>query len=128
MNKAPARQIGGKVAALSLAPREALNSNLCRLGLGLVFSSGRSQLLELELQLIEKPLAALRARAELRALHLGDHQLLLLDQRLGARELGARLDQRRLERILVIGNGIAGIGHACDCTTMRGDSSRLSAA
>jgi hypothetical protein len=52
--------------------------------------------------LIEQALAALRARAKHLALHLGDHQLKVLDQRLGAGQLGVRLDQRRLQRLLVI--------------------------
>jgi len=71
VNNAPARQMVGKVATRRFAPREALNRNAHRLGL--ILSPSRSQLLELELQLIEKPLAALRARAKLLALHLGDH-------------------------------------------------------
>ena len=37
---------------------------------------------------------------------ISDHQLQVFDQRLGARELDARLDQRCLERIYVVGESI----------------------
>jgi hypothetical protein len=37
------------------------------------------------------------------ALHLRDHQLQVLDQRLSAGERGAHFDQYRLERIYVVG-------------------------
>src|SRR5262249_39801783 len=67
---------------------------------------------------IEEPLAALGARAEHLALHLGDHQLKVLDHRLGAGQLGARLDQRCLERILVVGKKIGSCGHAQHCSTI----------
>ena len=77
------------------------------LGLGLILARRRGQFLELQFQLIEQALAALGARAEQLALHLGDHQLQVLDQRLGAGELGARLDQRRLQRIVVVGKMIS---------------------
>ena len=104
----PTRQIGGKVASRRLAPREALHLDACRLCLGLVLSRCRGQLLKLQLQLIDEPLAALGARTELLALHLRDHQLQVLDQSLRAHQLGARLDQRRLQRISVVGNMISG--------------------
>ena len=45
---APARQIGGKVPPRRLAPREALHLDARRLGLRLILSGGRSQLLELQ--------------------------------------------------------------------------------
>jgi hypothetical protein len=38
--------------------------------------------LELQFHLIDEPLAAFGARSEHLALHLGDHQLQMLDQRL----------------------------------------------
>jgi hypothetical protein len=84
MNNPPARQIGGKVAPHRLAPHEALDLDACRLGLCLIFPLSRSQLFELQFHLIDQPLAALGARSEHLALHLGDHQLQMLDQRLGA--------------------------------------------
>ena len=106
VNDAPARQIGGKVAPRPLAPREALHLDARHLGLRLILSRSRGQLLELQFQLIDEPLAALGARTEHLALHLRDHQLQVLDQRLGAHELGARFDQRRLQRIGVVGKMI----------------------
>ena len=75
------------------------------------------QFLELQLQLVEEALAALRARPKHVALHLGDHQLQVLDHRFGARELGARFDQRCLQRIFVIGKRIGCRRHACDWIT-----------
>jgi hypothetical protein len=70
------------------------------------------QLLELQLHLIDQPLAAFRARTELLTLHLLDHQLKMLDQRGRAHELGARLKQRRFERIHVVGKLICCSHHA----------------
>ncbi len=96
----------GKVPPCRLAPHEALDLDARRLDLRLVFRCGRGQLLELQLHLIDEPLAALGARTEHLALHLGDHQLQLLDQRLGAHEFGARFDQRRLQRNRVLGKMI----------------------
>jgi len=69
------------------------------LGLDLVFSCRRSQFLQLQFHLVEQPLAALRARAEVLALHLGDYQLKMLDQRRRTGELRARLDQRDCSNI-----------------------------
>ena len=106
MDHASTRQIGGKVAPCPLPPREGLHLDALRFGLGVILPGGRSQLLELQFQLIDEPLAALGARSEHRALHLGDHQLQVLDQRLGARELGACLDQRCLQRSSVLGKMI----------------------
>src|SRR5882724_7876600 len=77
-----------------------------RLARGRILARGRRQFLELQFQLIEQALAALGTRAEQLALHLGDHQLQVLDQGLGAGEFGARLDQRSLQRILVVRNMI----------------------
>jgi hypothetical protein len=114
MNDAPTRQIGGKVAPRRLAPREALHLNRRRFCFGLVLSQCRGQLLELQFQLIDEPLAALGARAELLALHLRDHQLQVIDQRLRTHELGARLDQRRFERIGVVRKVISGPSHGGD--------------
>ena len=79
--------------------------------LRLILSDCSSQLLELQFQLIDEPLAALGARTEHLALHLGDHQLQMLDQRLAPSELGARLDQRRLQRGRVVGKMISCPSH-----------------
>jgi hypothetical protein len=61
--------------------------------------------------LIDEPLAALGARTKHLALHLGDHQLQVLDQCLCARQLGARLDQRRLQRGRIVGKMISCPSH-----------------
>ena len=103
VNNPPTRQIGRKVAPRPLAPREALHVDARRLSLRLVLARRRSQLLELQFQLIYEPLAALGTRTEHRALHLLDHQLQVRDQRFRARQLGARLYQRRLQRRRVLG-------------------------
>ena len=103
---AGARQIRGKVAPRRRPPREARNLDARRLGLRPILSRRRGQFLELQLHLLDQPLAALRARPEHLPLHLGDHQLQVLDQRLGAHELGARFDQRRLQRVGIFGKGI----------------------
>ena len=97
MDDAPPRQVGGKVAPRRLVPREALHLDARRLGLGLILCGRRGKLLELQFQLVDESLAALGARTEYLTLQLGDHQLQVLDQRLRANELGARLDQRRLQ-------------------------------
>ena len=120
VDDAPARQMIGKVPPRRLAPREAANLNARCLGAGLVLSGSRRELLELQLQLIDKPLAALGARAEHRPLHLGDHQLQVLDHRLGAGQLGARLEQRRLQDLFVVGDVCR--RHERDCITIRNDS------
>jgi hypothetical protein len=57
MNDAPAQQIGGKVAPRPLPPREALHLDPRRLGLRVILPDSRGQLLELQLHLVEKPLA-----------------------------------------------------------------------
>jgi hypothetical protein len=116
VNDAPTRQIGRKVAPRRRATLEAPYLDGLRLGFRRVLSGSRSQLLELQFQLIDEPLAALGARTEPLALHLGDHQLQVLDQRLRAGELGARLDQRRLQRVGVIGKVIGSPGHDCDAS------------
>lgn len=58
VNNPPARQIGREVAPRPLASREALHVDARRLGLGRILAGGRSQFLELQFQLINKPLAA----------------------------------------------------------------------
>ena len=103
VNDAPPRQVIGKVPARRWAPREALNPDAGALRLGLILSRRRNQFLELQLHLVDQPLATLGARTEALALHLGDHQLKMLDQRRRAGEPGARFRQRRLERIYVVG-------------------------
>ena len=103
MNDTPARQMIGKVPPRRLATREATNLDTRCLQLGGILAKLRSDFLKLQFHLIDQPLAALGARTEHLALHLGDHQLQVLDQRLRAGEPGARLDQRRLQRIYVVG-------------------------
>ena len=105
MHDAPAWQVSGEIAA-RLGPREALRRYAGRLARGRILARGRGQFLELQFQLIEQALAALGTRAEQLALHLGDHQLQVLDQGLGAGEFGARLDQRSLQRTLIVRNMI----------------------
>src|ERR1700730_13733532 len=68
MNNAPTRQIGRKAAPRRLAPREAPHLDARRFCLGLVLSQCCGQLLQLQFQLIDEPLAALGARTELLAL------------------------------------------------------------
>ena len=109
----------GKVPPRRLAPREALQpATRAASALAVILRRSRGQFLELQFQLIDEPLAALGARSEHLALHLGDHQLKVLDQRLGARQLGARLDQRRLQRILVVGKMIGSRDHAQHSSTI----------
>ena len=86
-----------------------------------VLGGGRLQLLELQLQLVEQPAPVLRGRPEPLALQLGDHQLQMRDHRLGAgrprlglaacRALG---QQRRLQRLQVVGNGVGWRAHTPD--------------
>src|SRR6187401_816114 len=104
--------MGREVAARRLAPHEALNADVRRLGLDLVLSCRRSQFLELQFHLVEQSLAALRTWAKVLALHLRDHQLEVLDQCLRPGELRARLDQRRSERIHIVGKRISYARHA----------------
>jgi hypothetical protein len=73
VNDPTARQIGRKVPPRRLAPGKALHLDTRRLRLRLILSRCRGQLLELQFQLIDEPLAALRARTEHLALHLRDH-------------------------------------------------------
>jgi hypothetical protein len=103
VNDAPARQLGRKVAPCRRALRKALHLDRGRGGLGLVLPGGCGEFLKLQLQLIDQPLTALGTRTEHLALHLGDHQLQVLDYGLRAGELGARLDERCLQRIYVVG-------------------------
>ena len=98
VNNPSARQVGREVAPRPRAPREALHLDARRLGLRLILARRRSQFLELQFQLIDKPLAALGARTEHRALHLRDRQLQMRNQRFRTRQLGARLNQRRFQR------------------------------
>jgi len=92
--------------AARLGTGEALHMDASSLRLGVVLRRGRREFLELQLQLIEQPLGALGARPEQLPLHLRNQELQMLDQCLGARELGARFDQRGLECIGVVGKRI----------------------
>ena len=118
VNNPSARQIGRKVAPRPRAPREALHVDARRLGLRRVLARRRRQLLELQFQLINEPLAALGARTKHRALHLLDHQLQMRDQRFRARQLGTRLNQRRLQRRRVLGKMIRRLSHDRDDSTV----------
>ena len=118
VNDASARQMIGKIATRRFVPREALNLDVRRFGLGRILAQPRGEFLELQFQLVEQSSAALRARAELLAPHLGDHQLQVRDHRLGAGEFGVRFDQRRLQRIHVVGELIRLRRHAENCTTI----------
>ena len=111
MNDPPARQVIRKIAA-RLASREALYLECWRSRFGLILACRRRQFLELQFELIDQALAALGARAEQLALHLGDQKLQMLDQGFGAGELRARLDQCSLQRIVVVGKVIS-----CRCHT-----------
>jgi hypothetical protein len=62
MNDASARQVIRKVAACLRTPQEAVQLHAGRLGLRLILARRRSQFLELRFELINKALAALRAR------------------------------------------------------------------
>src|SRR5437899_2605643 len=82
----------GKVPPRRLALRKATNLDARCLQLGGVLAEPRSEFLKLQFHLLDEPLAALGARPEHLALHLGDHQLKMRDHRLGAGQPGARLD------------------------------------
>jgi hypothetical protein len=83
------------------------------LGGELVLGGRRFQLLQLQFQLIDEARGALRALAEALAVELLDLELQMRDQCLVGRQLrpgggGLRLchDQRRFERIDIVGKGI----------------------
>ncbi len=105
MHDAPAWQMIGEVPARLRPPHMALYG-IGPLRFGLCLAGCRDQIFELQLQLIKQPLAALRARAVQLALHLGDHQSQVLDQRLRTQHLRAHLDERGLQRIEVFGKVI----------------------
>ena len=128
MNKAPARQVVGKVPTRRFAPLKSRNLDHRCCGLGRRLTACRGEFLKLQFQLIEEPLALLGARTKHLTLHLGDHQLKVLDQSLGAAELGARLNQRRLEGILVVGEMIGSCNHAHHISTIARDSPSKSTA
>src|SRR5512134_1982925 len=84
----------------------------------------RLQLFELQLQLVEQPALRLRRRTKPLALQFGDQELQMRDHRLGAgsprlglepgRTLG---EERRLQRIEIVGHGVGRRGHAADGIT-----------
>jgi hypothetical protein len=115
-----ARQVLGE--GLARRPLAGEGGHLRGLGGGLLggqfVRGGRSlQFLQLQLKLIQQSRGALRARAEALAVELGDQQLQMGDQRLifgsagsgrcifglDPRAMNPCRDQRRLERIDVIG-------------------------
>ena len=118
VDDAPARQVLGKVPTRRRAPREAFNPNTVRLRSRPLLRRRRRQLLELQLQLVEQTLAALGARPVKLAPKLGDQQLLMRDQRLGARQFGACLNQRHLQCIRIV-KVIGALAHAHHCSTSR---------
>ncbi len=111
----------GDAAHSALVPAAGLAAAARRFGGTGVLGGGRLQLLELQLQLVEQPAPVLRRRPEPLALQLGDHQLQMRDHRLGAgrprlglaacRALG---EERRLQRLEVVGNGVGRAAHAAD--------------
>ena len=126
MDHAPAWQMLGEVPPRGCASREALNLDGCCRRPGRILRRLRGQFLELQFELIEKPAAAFRARAEHLPPHLGNDQLKMRDHHLGPGQLGARLDQRRLQRVLVVRKMI-GCPHKRNCITMQRDSQIKSA-
>jgi hypothetical protein len=118
MDNPPTRQVIGKVPPRTVAPREALNLDVCGRGFGRFFPGRCGQFLKLQLHLIDQTLAALGSRAKSLALHLGNHQLKMLDHRLRTRELGARFDQRCFERFYIVGKLVRGRRHGGNCTTI----------
>jgi hypothetical protein len=116
-----ARQMLGKGFARRPLARERRGRRLGGGPLGGEFVlGGRSlKLLELQLQLIQKLGGALRARAEAIPVELLDLQLEMGDQGLvigplspDGGDLGARRDQRRLQRFDVVRQGFEGGAHA----------------
>ena len=118
MHNPPAWQVIGEVPPCCPASSEAMHLDPRRLSLLLILPGSRTELLELQFQLIDEPLAALGARTKHLPLHLGDHQLQVLDQCLGTNELGARLDQCRPQRKGVVGQMISALDHARDSSTI----------
>ena len=116
-----ARQVlGERLAGRTLARERRHAGGLSRRQLGgeLVLRGRGFQLLELQLQLIEQTPCALRARSVSIPLELLDLQLQMGDQGLvvgglgpGPSELGARGEQRRLERFNVVGKGVEASVH-----------------
>ena len=102
MHNAPAWQMVGKVAPRVRPPRVALHG-IGPLRFGLCLARFHDHVFELQFQLIEQTLAALRARAVYLALHLRDHQSKVLDQGFRTEHLRAHLDERDLERVIVFG-------------------------
>jgi transposase InsO family protein len=90
-----------------------------RLGLRLILSSFRRQLLELQFQLIDEPLAAFRARAEHLALHLGDHSCRCSISASASRSLARVSIRRRFQNSSVIGKRIDALDHARDSSTIK---------
>jgi len=127
------RQLRWQRRSYRLAARGAAPSALVWAGLrgrGRHFGGARVltgaclQLLELQLQLVKQPAPVLRGRSEPLALQLGNQQLQMGDHRLGAgrprlglaacRALG---EERRLQRLKVVGNGVGRAAHAADRIT-----------
>ena len=120
-----ARQMRRQRAAHRLAPGEASDRALARIGRRIIGGSGACfQFLELQLQLVEQPAPLLRRRPEPFALQLGDQQLQMRDHRFGARcpRLGfdarrALGEKRRFQRRDVVGTGLGYAAHPSDGIT-----------
>ena len=124
-----ARQMGWQRAPHRLAPGEASDRALARIGRRILGGSGvlggaRFQFLELQLQLVEQPAPLLRRRPEPFALQLGDQQLQMRDHGFGARcpRLGfdarrALGEKRRFQRRDVVGTGLGYAAHPSDGIT-----------
>jgi len=111
MNDPPPRQSVGKLRRGRLAPREA--PHLTRVVSVCVSSLPRSrEFFELELHLLDQPLAALGARPNFLALHLGDPNCRCSISAVAPTSLAARLDQRAFSASVIVGKGISCRRHA----------------
>ena len=123
-----ARQMRRQRRAHRLGAHERTHGRLvrCRMGGGrFVLGCGGLEFLELHLQLVEQLAAALGGGAEAVTLHLGDQQLQMRDHRLGTRGAGLELtprgtlgEQRRLQRVDVVGKRVGPVAHADDRITL----------
>jgi len=116
------RQMRRKRRPHRLFAGERLNRRtVSRHSVGVVLSRARRRFLELQFQLVEQLAAAFGGLPILLAPQLGDQQLVVGDQRLGAGSarfrLVARLSlggQRRFQRVKLIGR-VVGRRHGTDC-------------
>ncbi len=102
MHDAPAGQMIGEIPPRRRPPQMA-SHRIGPLRFGLCLARFRDHVFELQFQLIEQALAALRARAVYLALHLRDHQSKVLDQGFRTEHFRAHLDEGGLQRVIVFG-------------------------